>query len=129
MNLRIRILIPLLLGFAASSSAQPGSPCTPFREGRFYYREFRPDAVVIERSAAEQYEYDRSTGHVTRYQVRWTDSCTYELTQVWSNDARINAGNGALIRVHITEVLDNGYLYTAEYNGIVTRYTLLRIPE
>ena len=54
------------------------------------------------------------TGVVTKFKLRWTDSCTYELRQIWSNSKARRKSNKSVTRVVITAVYPNRYDYRCD---------------
>lgn len=110
----------LLMATSAPSIAQD-SPCKRFIHGRFEEGTRTKQEILsgkragvrVLRRGRSQVETNFSTGTKVRYTIRWTDPCTFVLT-----DARVKRGIPERawspqdsITVTITQVLEHGYAY------------------
>jgi translation initiation factor 2 alpha subunit (eIF-2alpha) len=111
MKIITQVLFFLLIAQAGYAS-KDSIGCSLFKNGKFAYRNPASDAIVIIRKANRQQEYNKTQDIVTKFKVRWISSCSYELTQTWSNSKKQRRQNKAVTTVIITAVSKDEYQYT-----------------
>jgi hypothetical protein len=103
----------ILLTFSKALFAQLDSTdCSQFKTGVFAYRDDSSNAVLVKRTANLQEERIKKSGLVTRFKIRWLSTCSYEMTQVWSNRKAERKNNGATTIVIITGLKKDHYEYS-----------------
>ena len=116
MKISIFLLVLFIFFLGAGTRVQAQAPvhCSQFQTGEFRYVAQNGDTVRIKRSKGKQEERSEQTGVVTKFKLRWTDSCTYELRQIWSNSKARRKSNKSVTRVVITAVYPNRYDYRCD---------------
>ena len=98
----------LFLSAAVYCSAQSvPAECTTFKSGKFAYRDSSNAFINVTRSGAKQQEEDKKRKIITKFKIKWTGECEYELTQIWSNSKAKRKQNRAVTRVVITKANGN----------------------
>ena len=86
--------------------------CGAFNSGKFAYRDSANTIINVARKDGWQQENDTRNKIITRFKIKWTSECEYELTQLWSNSKAKRKENGAVTRVVITKANgDDSYEY------------------
>jgi hypothetical protein len=103
--------------------------CSEFKTGKFTYKEKPFEGVIVTRTKKRQTEYDPKSGLKIMFKIRWTSDCHYDLIQLRSNNKEVNKYKGSIISVDITKTYGDKYEYTAEYLGIITKYTIIKVGK
>jgi hypothetical protein len=77
--------------------------CGNFKSGEFAYRDSANNIINVKRKGGKQQEEDKKNKIITKFNIRWTSDCAYELTQTWSNVKAKRKQNRSVIRVIITK--------------------------
>jgi hypothetical protein len=94
--------------------AQTGQvPCSAFKTGKFMYRDTLNTIIMVTRKNKKQKEYDAKNDIITKFKLKWTGDCEYQLTQLWSNNKVKRKQNRKVSRVVITKTNGND---SYEYN-------------
>jgi len=124
----------LFLFLGVCSFGQTGqSSCETFKTGKFAYRDSANHLVNVTRKGGQQQEYDTKTGITTKFKIKWTAGCEYELIQTWSTSKIKRKQNRSVTRVVITKANGNdSYEYDCgckdrEING--HSGTMVRLSE
>ena len=80
---RIAFGFVLLFGWCFAHAQVDSEGCVKFRTGRFVYLNDSSQTVVVKRTANKQEEKNEQTNVVTKFKIKWINSCEYELTQTW----------------------------------------------
>jgi len=87
--------------------------CASFKTGQFAYRDSANNIINVTRKGGKQHEEDKKTRTITKFRIKWTNDCEYELTQIWSNSKAKRKQNRAVTRIVITKANGNdSYEYT-----------------
>jgi hypothetical protein len=119
-------LLCLMMGMALAAPAQqtPADGCSQYRQGGFSYTDSVGNVVRVKRTKRHQMETNTATDVTTKFRIRWTDDCTYELKQVWSNSKARRRYNGTTTGVIISKPLgETGYEYTCACKGDMKKVT------
>ena len=106
-------LLLLVLSVPALDAQVSNAECAKFHTGEFVDGSL--PYITIKRDSVYQVETDTRTGKTSTFSIRWTDSCTYELTFVKSDDKAIRKSSKKIgvLRVTITYTDEEGYRYIA----------------
>lgn len=116
----MRYLLPLLcLVAACGTAAKEKNPCEKIRTGEFRLK--GPDnntTWTIMRNDSAQEEINHYTGKSTRFAVKWTSPCEYELRLIPASDtgSAYETLKKSVIKVTVTNVNDNFYEFTTVRN-------------
>jgi hypothetical protein len=84
--------------------AQTGqTECGAFKTGKFMYRDSTGNIITVTRKNKTQIEVDAKNNITTKFKVKWTSDCEYQLAQVWSNSKAKRKQNKRVSRVVITK--------------------------
>ena len=115
-------LIAFLLVLSENGLGQSVSnaECTSVRTGEFV--DGTLSYVTITRDSVSQVETDTRTGKKSYFKVEWTDSCTYTLTFVKSDEKKMkkSAKKIGVLTIEITYVDEDGYRYYCTAPGLET---------
>jgi hypothetical protein len=81
--------------------------CGDFKAGKFAYRDSAGHIIEVTRKDNRQKEYDKTNKILTKFKIKWTGECGYQLTQVWSNSKVKRKSNGNVYSITITRVNGN----------------------
>ena len=95
--------VPVVLCF--SQTGQTG--CSAFKTGKFMYYDSTKNIIMVTRKGKRQTEYDAKNDITTKFKLKWTGDCEYQLTQVWSNSKAQRKQNKKVSRVTITKTNGN----------------------
>jgi hypothetical protein len=109
---KLSILVALLMMVLFCFPQDAPEDCNKFKTGKFAYVNDSSETVIIRRTLKRQEERNQKTNTVTKFKIRWTSICGYELTQTWSNSRAGRKFNRGVRRVQITRVNDQGYDYS-----------------
>lgn len=116
----------LVVAFLVGSCG-PGEPdCKAFHKGEFSYS--RQSDVRIVREESRQTEYSITDDFVDRFQVIWTDECSYQLILEETNrPADLDFTKEDTLFVTITASDANSYTYTAYKTGKSFEGQMIRV--
>ena len=104
-------IIVLFFGFYSNAQLDSTS-CAKFKTGRFVYLNDSSQTVIVKRTAKKQEERNEQTKEITKFRIKWINSCEYELTQTWSNSKKQRKYNKGVSTIRITKLYEEGYEYT-----------------
>jgi hypothetical protein len=81
--------------------------CGDFKTGRFAYRDSSGHIIEVKRKGNRQQEYDKTEKITTKFKIKWTGECEYQLTQIWSDSKAKRKWNRHAYRITITRVNSN----------------------
>jgi hypothetical protein len=102
----------LMLVCADGFSQVDSIACMKFKTGKFVYLNDSLETIVVIRTEKKQEEKNEKTGEITKFKIRWTGNCEYELTQTWSNSKKKRKFNNSVSRIQVVKLYDEGYDYT-----------------
>jgi len=105
-------LLILIIFSSASFAQEKDADCDKLKSGKFKYSDSVSNIVNVTRTNKLQTEVNSKTGIVTKFRIRWPGDCTYELSQIWSNNKEQRKSNRSVTQVKITVVQNNSYNYT-----------------
>ena len=109
---RIAFGFVLLFCWCFAHAQVDSEGCVKFRTGRFVYLNDSSQTVVVKRTANKQEEKNEQTNVVTKFKIKWINSCEYELTQTWSNSKSQRKHNKGVSTIRITKLYEEGYDYS-----------------
>ncbi|MBC7934656.1 MAG: hypothetical protein H7Y86_04755 [Rhizobacter sp.] len=113
------IAIGILLSVCSLACAQADSlACLKFHTGTFAYRNDSLGLIHINRTNKRQEEINKEKGIITKFRIKWTGACSYELKQVWSNSKKQRKQNGAVNKVIITSATSDSYQFSCACKNI-----------
>jgi hypothetical protein len=84
--------------------AQAGQTvCSAFKTGKFMYRDSTGNIITVTRKNKTQIEADAKNNIITKFKIKWTRDCEYQLVQVWSNSKVKRKQNKRVSRIVITK--------------------------
>jgi hypothetical protein len=93
---------------AMTCCAQTNSAgCGDFKTGRFAYRDSAGHIIEVTRKENRQNEYDKTDKILTKFKIKWTGECEYQITQIWSNSKAKRKWNRHVYSITITRVNSN----------------------
>ena len=95
--------LPAVFCFAQTGQTE----CSAFKTGKFMYRDSTGNIITVTRKNKTQKEVDAKNNIITKFKVKWTTDCEYQLTQVWSNSKAKRKQNKRVSRVVITKTNGN----------------------
>ena len=99
----------------ASLSEEDCAYTKRFKEGTFYYQNYKPDEVVVECYGNFQKEYDSEYGQY--FDVIWDSDCAYTMVFTKMEDKELQHLVGKEIYVEIIGIIDeNTYIYKSDTN-------------
>ena len=106
------VLFIIAITAAANCFAQSEPACKQFRTGEFAYRDSSNNLINVHRKGGRQQEVDKKHGIISKFKIRWTGACEYELTQIWSNSKARRKYNRSVTKIVITKANgDDSYEY------------------
>jgi len=120
-SMLIRSFIPFFLLINTFCSAQTkAEDCSRFKTGTFQYRDDSSGVIQIKRTATRQVETELSTNTVTKFRIKWTGDCEYEIKKIWTNRKSKPKNYGGVTKIVITKAYEKQYDYSCECKFLET---------
>lgn len=101
--MKIFFILTLSFFVAPSFGQTKQNGCEVFKTGKFAYKDSAGHIINVSRKGGKQQEHDTKNNIITKFRIKWTGECEYELTQIWSNSKTKRKQNRSVSRVVITK--------------------------